>query len=81
MNTFDCSVKSYSEVSSKNYIFSLATNAFVFYLEVGLETPKKNWKLREKLPEKKISFQVGMDLYKGQRQGRDEKTQEHYYTT
>ena len=30
---------------------------------------------------KKSLVQVGMDLQKGQKQGRDEKTQEHYITT
>ena len=47
---------SYLEMSSKDYlvasslsaaeiILSLAINAFVFFLEVGLETPKKEQKL------------------------------------
>ena len=30
---------------------------------------------------KKTSFQVGMDQRKGQKQGRDEKIQQHYRTT
>ena len=33
-------------------ISSLAINAFVFYLEVGLETPQKEQKVREKVSEK-----------------------------
>ena len=46
MNTFVCSVKSYLEVGSRDYI--VASKEFVFYLEVGLVTPQKEKKLEEK---------------------------------
>ena len=50
------------------------------YLKVSLRKRQKDQKLREK-SFCKISFQVGMDLSKGQKQGKDEKIQEHYPTT
>ena len=47
INAFICSVKSYLEVTSRDDLVA-SKNAFVFYLEVGLETPQKEQKLREK---------------------------------
>ena len=55
-------------------ILSLAVNTFIFYLEVGLETSQKKHKLEEKVSEKNY-FKFGMDLQKGQKQSRVEKTQ------
>ena len=42
--------------------------------------PPKEQKVGENFC-KKNSFQVGMDLIKGQKQGRDERAQEHYPNT
>ena len=42
-------------------------------MKVGLETPQKH-KLGGKVSEK-LHLKLGMDLKKGQQQGRDEKTQ------
>ena len=39
---------------------SPAMNAFIFYLEVGLEMPPKRTESRAKVSEKTL-FQVGMD--------------------
>ena len=44
----------------------LAINAFVFYLEVGLETPQKEQKLRGKFP-KNTSFQLRAGIVKKDR--------------
>ena len=53
----------------------------VFNLEVVLETPpKKKTETSSKKFLKKTSFQVRDGLVKVQKQGRDEKTQEHYPT-
>ena len=46
MNAFICSVKSYLEVSSRDYL--VASNAFVFYLEIGLVNPPKRTETRGK---------------------------------
>ena len=52
--------------------------------QVGFETwfrnPPTRTETREKAPEK-LHFKLGMDLSRGQKQGRDEVTQEHYPTT
>ena len=49
-------------------------------MEGGLENPKKELKLGEDSL-CKTSFQLGMGLKKGQKQGRDERTQEDYPTS
>ena len=56
----------YSEVSSKNHI-----SKWVPYVEVGLQPPINNKLGKNSFCE--TSFQVGMDLWKVQKQGRDEK--------
>ena len=55
-------------------------SAFVFYLEIGLETPEKRTETREK-SFCKTWFEVGMEPEKVQKQGRDERTQEDYPTS
>ena len=50
---------------------------FVFYLEGGLENPRKERNLGEK-PFSKTLFQLRMELKKGKKQGRDERMQEDY---
>ena len=39
INTVICSVKSYLEVSSRDFL--IVSDVFVFYLEVGLKPPKR----------------------------------------
>ena len=58
---------------------SSTINTFVFYLEGGLENPQKEQKVGKKFS--KTSFQLRMDLKRGQKQGRDERTQEDYPTS
>ena len=62
-------------------ISSLKINAIVFYLKVGLEANRKVQKLEKKFFEKELSFKLGLDVYKGQKQGRNDKTQNNsiYY--
>ena len=85
INAFVCSVISYSEVSSRGYLV-LSNDTFVCsvisYLEVkiGLETPQKEQKLREKVSEK-TSFRVGMELKKYTNREGMRKPQEPYPTT
>ena len=52
---------------------SSTINAFVFCLEGGLENPQKRTRGKSC---SKTSFQLRMDLKKGQKQGRDERMQE-----
>ena len=87
ISMFVCSVISYLEVSCRT-ISLLVINTFVcsvilrwneLYLKVGLETPKRNRNWGKSFC--RTSFLVGMDLYKVQKQGRDEKTREHYPST
>ena len=59
----------------------LVINTFVFYLEVGLEPPKKEQKPKGKGFWKKSSLQVRARPVKRAKQGRDEKTQELNPTT
>ena len=60
MNAFVCSMKSYysEEVGSGDYLVAIVINAFVFYLEVGLEPPllQKEQKLGGKKFLKKTSI-------------------------
>ena len=49
----------------------------LLFVEVGLETPRKSMGKNFCT----TLFQVGMDLKKVQKQGRDERTQEHYPTS
>ena len=51
-----------------------------FYLNVGLEPPKRK-QIRGKKFLEKTSFQVGVDLQTVQKQGRDENMQEDYPTS
>ena len=79
INMFICSVIHIWRWVAKT-ILSLAMNAFVF-LEVGLNpslSPQKRTETRGGKFLKKLHFKLGLDLYNGQKQGRDEKTQEHY---
>ena len=55
-------------------------NTFVFYLEGCLENTQKRTELRKK-PFSKTSFQLRMELKKGQKQDRDERMQEEYPTS
>ena len=57
---------------------SSTLSVFVYYLEVGLETPLKNTN-REKICSK-TSFQVGMDARKVQKQSRNEIMQVDYWS-
>ena len=49
-------------------------------MKISLEIPQKEQKLGGKISEK-TSFQVGMELGKVQKQGRDEKASRTYPTT
>ena len=60
-------------------ISSLAINLFVFYMEVGLETLLKEFKLGENSFWKKIQVRHGPE--KGHKQGRDRETEKQYPTT
>ena len=53
-------------------------NMFGFYLEGGLKTPEKEQKPKNY---SKASLQLRMTLKKGQKQGRNERTQEDYLTS
>ena len=55
---------------------SSTINPFIFYLEGGSETPKKNKNEGRSFCKK--SFQWGMGLKKVQKQGRDERLQKDY---
>ena len=55
-------------------------NAFVFCLEGGIETPPKTTETRGK-SFAETSYKLRMELKKGQKQGRDEGTQEDYLTS
>ena len=76
MIAFVSSVKPYSEVSSRDYLVRSDRHVCLLFGSWFRNPPKKEQKLREKFL-KKVSFQVR----DGQKQGRDEKTQEHYPTT
>ena len=77
-NSFVSSTKVF--VSGVKRVRLQHNNAFVFYLEVGLETPQKEKKLGKKVSVK-LDFKLGMDLKKVQKQGRDERMQEDYPTS
>ena len=57
---------------------SSTLDTFVFYLEIGLETLKKEQKFGKKFF--KASFHFQMDLKNPQKQVRDETSQEDYPT-
>ena len=59
MKALVCSVKSYSEVNSRDYLV-VAINTFAFYLESGFKTPQKEQKLEGKVPGK--YFKLELDL-------------------
>ena len=74
MNAFFCSAKSYLEVSSRDYL--VASDKPLLFGSY-FKNPGKGQKLRGKKFLKKTSFQVGMDLQKVKKQGRDEKNLQH----
>ena len=60
MNVFVCSVQSYSEVSSKDYL--IASNKHIHLLFGSwFRNPPKKQKLGEKVSEK-VYFKLGMDI-------------------
>ena len=62
--------------SSTPKVFICSTiNAFIFYLEGGLENPSNEWNVGEK-SSSNISFQLRMKVKKGQKVGRYERTKE-----
>ena len=73
MNALICSVKWYSEVSSWDYLVA-SDKCVCLLLGSWFRNPPKR-------TETKTSFQVTAGPVKGQKQGRNEKTQEHNPTT
>ena len=78
MNTLVCSVKSSSEVSSRDYLVA-NRNRVVFYLEDGLETPQNRTETRERSFWKKFFPKLELHLKKGRSKAGMKKS-EHYPT-
>ena len=76
MNAFIYCVNSCSEVSSRDCLVASDKHFCLLFGSWFRTPPPPLPESRRKKILEKIPFQVGMGLYKGQKQGRDEKIQE-----
>ena len=79
MNAYVCWVKSYTEVSSRDYLAATDTHVRLLFGS-WFRNPPKGTETRGKSFWSKLYLKLGMHLSQGQKQSRDNKNQEHYPT-